>query len=170
MMGNFRMTAAAAMALALAACGEKPAPVEEIAAASLTGGLYELSAEVTGVAATGKGAPATKLKLGDRLVTRACVGADGKPAPELLAEEGDKCQFKESYVRNGRMNGQMSCTRKGADGNIAPIFDGTFKADSFEGEITTATQLYNGGDYRLTRKVTAKRVGDCPPDAAKTAA
>ena len=169
-MQDIRIVVVGAIALALAACGgEQPAAVEQ-AAASLTGGLYELSAEVTGVAATGKGAPATKLKLGDRLVTRACVGAYGKPAPELLAEEGDKCQFKESYVRNGRMNGQMSCTRKGADGNIAPIFDGTFKADSFEGEITTATQLYNGGDYRLTRKVTAKRVGDCPPDAAKTAA
>jgi len=162
-MGEVRTVIAAAMALALAGCGEKPAaPVEE-AAASLSGGLYELSSEVTELAATGKAPPATKLKLGDKVVTRACVAADGKPAPELLAEEGDTCQYKESYVRNGRMNGQLSCTRKGADGTIAPIFDGTFKADSFEGEIATATQLYNGGDYRMTRKVTAKRVGDCPP-------
>ena len=169
-MGKVRIWAVSALALALTACGgEQPAPVEQVAA-SLSGGLYELSAEVTELAATGKSTPATKLKLGEKQVTKACVAADGKPAPELLAEDGDKCQFKESYIRNGRMNGQLSCTRKGADGNIVPIFDGTFKADSFEGEITTATQLYNGGDYRMIRKVTAKRVGDCPPDAPKTTA
>jgi hypothetical protein len=159
-MGDVRMVAAAALAVALAACGEKPAPVEEIAA-SLSGGLYELSAEVTELAATGKGAPATKLKLGDKQVVKACVAANGKPAPELLAEDGDKCQFKTSYIRNGRMNAQMSCIRKGTGGQIAPTVEGTFKADSFEGKITTATSLYAGGDYRMTRKVTAKRVGDC---------
>ena len=166
-MGEVRTIFAGAMALALAACGEKAAAPAGETAASLSGGLYEMSAEVTELAATGKAAPATKLKLGEKLVTRACVAADGKPAPELLAEEGDKCQFKESYVRNGRMNGQLSCTRKGIDGNIAPIFDGTFKADSFEGEIATATHLYKGGDFVMVRKVSGKRVGGCPPEAAK---
>ena len=167
-MGDVRMAVTAVLALALTACGETPAASVEETAASLGGGLYQLDAEVTELAATGKGAPATRLKLGDRLVTKACVAADGKPAPELLAEEGDKCQYKESYIRNGRMNGQLSCTRKGVDGTVAPIFDGTFKADSFEGEIATATQLYNGGDYRLVRKVTAKRIGECPPEATTT--
>src|SRR4029453_6324862 len=72
-------------ALALAACGEKPAPaVEE--AASLSGGLYELSAEVTQLNVTGKGTLGTKLKLGDKQVIKACVSSSGKPAPELLSE------------------------------------------------------------------------------------
>ena len=43
-----------------------------------------------------------------------------------------------------------------------PAMNGSFKADSFEGEITTLTYFVEDGDYRLIRKVTAKRVGDCP--------
>ena len=119
--------------------------------------------------ATEKIAPATKLKLGDRQVVRACVAADGRPAPELLAEDGDKCELKDSYIRNGRMSSQLSCTRDGVGGQIAPTIDGKFKADSFEGVITTNTYLYNDGDYRLVRKVTARRIGDCPPAAKGTA-
>jgi Protein of unknown function (DUF3617) len=169
-MGMSKILPVTAIVVALAACGEKPAPVEETAA-SLSGGLYELTAEVTEVAATEKLPPATKLKLGDKAVIKACVAANGKPAPELFAEEGDSCQFKDSYIRNGRMSAQLSCTRKGIDGIIGPNVDGTFKADSFEGRVTTGTYLYGGGNYRLVRKVTAKRTGDCPPEgAAKTTA
>jgi len=169
-MGMINMVPVAAIAMALAACGGEAAGPAEPPASSLGAGLYELSAEVTELAATEKDAPATKLKLGEKQVIRACVSSDGKPTPELLAEAGDKCQVKDSYVRNGRINQQLSCTRKGVDGQINPAIDGTFKADSFEGKITTNTYIYNAGDYRLVRQVTARRVGDCPPEGdAKTA-
>ena len=113
-MGMIKMLPVAMTALALISCSEKPAPVEETAA-SLSGGLYELSAEVTELTAADKGAPATKLKLGDKQLIKACVAADGKPAPELLAEDGDECNVQDSYVRNGRINTQLKCTRKGID-------------------------------------------------------
>ena len=71
----------------LAACGgEKAAPVAEEAPATLAAGLYEVSSEVTQLASTDNSTPATKLKLGDKGTIQACVAADGKPAPELLAE------------------------------------------------------------------------------------
>ena len=47
---------------------------------------------------------------------------------------------------------------------------GSFKADSFEGEITQLSYFIEDGDYRMTRKVSAKRIGDCPaagPEPAK---
>jgi hypothetical protein len=43
-----------------------------------------------------------------------------------------------------------------------PAMMGSFRADSFEGEITTLTYLTKDGDYRMNRKISAKRVGDCP--------
>ena len=46
-----------------------------------------------------------------------------------------------------------------------PSVDGKFTADHFEGTATTTTYLTGPGDYALTRTVTAKRVGDCPPAA-----
>jgi hypothetical protein len=167
-MGKLRMIAALT-ALGLAACGEKPAPVEEVAA-SLRGGLYELNAEVTELAAADKGTPATKLKLGEKQLIKACVTADGKLSPELLAEDGDTCKFQDNYVRNGRINAQLNCTREGQAGTVMPAIAGTFKADSFEGEVATTTYFAEDGDYRLTRKVSARRVGECPPEPPGKAA
>ena len=167
-MAMSKLVGAGALALVLAACGggkQEQAPVEE-SAARLAAGLYEMSAEVTQLASTDNSTPATKLKQGEKLTTQACVSADGKPAPELLAEAGDKCELKNSYVRNGRMSAEMSCSRDGKSGSVMPAMNGSFKADSFDGEITTLTYFVDDGDYRLTRKVSAKRVGDCPAGGA----
>jgi hypothetical protein len=152
------------LALALAACGgEQKEAVAEKAPETLPAGLYEVSGEVTQLASTDQTTPATKLKQGDKLVTRACVAAGGKPEPALLAEEGDECEIKNSYIRNGRMSAQMSCKREGQSGEVMPAMMGSFTKDGFEGEITTMTYFVQDGDYRMTRKVTAKRVGECPP-------
>ena len=161
-MGMIKYLPTAGFALLLAACGgTKPAPVEE-AAAKLNAGLYELNSEVMLVASTDKTTPATKLKQGEKQLIKACVLPDGQPQPELLGEEGDKCEIKNSYIRNGRMSAQMSCTRDGVLGPAMPAMMGSFTADGFKGEITTLTYFNENGDYRLVREVNAKRVGDCP--------
>jgi Protein of unknown function (DUF3617) len=154
-------------AMMLAACGgDKPAAKEE-AAAALKPGLYEVASEVTALASTDKTTPFTKLKQGDKTVVKACVGTGGKPAPALFAEaEADKCEIKNSYIRNGRLSAQMSCKREGKRGEVMPAMMGSFKADSFEGEITQLTYFIEDGDYRMSRKVSAKRVGDCPAAGA----
>jgi len=173
-MGFSKFTCMTGLALALAACGgggaQEKAAADEAPAASLAAGLYEVGSEVTQLASTDNTTPATKLKQGDKLTAKACVGADGKPAPELLAENGDKCEIKSSYIRNGRMSAEMSCAREGKSGSVMPAMNGSFSKDAFEGSITTLTYFTDDGDYRMTRKVSAKRVGDCPAgDAAEKA-
>ena len=157
-------------AMLSAACGgEKAAAPKEEAADALKAGLYEVTSEVTALSSTDNTTPFTKLKVGDKTVMKACVGADNKPAPELFAEaEGDKCEIKNSYVRYGRLSAQMSCTREGKRGEVMPAMMGSFKADSFEGEITQLTYFIEDGDYRMTRKVSARRIGDCPAGGATT--
>jgi len=159
------------VAAMLAACGGEQAPApKEAAADALKPGLYEVTSEVTALASTDNSTPFTKLKQGDKTVIKACVAADNKPAPELFAEaEGDKCEIKNSYIRNGRMSAQMSCTREGHSGYVMPAMMGSYSADGFEGEINTLTYFVEKGDYRLTRKVTAKRLGDCPAEGAAKA-
>ena len=155
------------LALALAACGgeKKEATAAEEAPATLAAGLYEVTSEVTALASTDNSTPAIKVKQGDKIVAKACVAPDGKPAPELLADAGgDKCEVKNSYIRNGRMSAQMSCTRDGHLGYVMPAMMGSYSAGGFEGEINTLTYFNEDGDYRLTRKVTAKRLGDCPAE------
>jgi hypothetical protein len=168
-MGISKLVCASGLALALAACGggkqEKEATAEE-APATLAAGLYEVSAEVTQLASTDNSTPATKLKQGDKANVKACVSADSKPAPELFAEAGDKCELKNSYIRNGRMNAELSCRREGENGSVMPAMNGSFTKDGFEGEIVSLTYFVENGDYRMTRKVSAKRIGDCPAAGA----
>ncbi len=175
-MGITKLVCAGSLALALAACGGERKDEAAAAAAAATavpatlaGGLYEVSAEVTQLASTDNSTPATKLKQGETQVIKACVSADGKPEPALLGEAGDKCEIKNSYIRNGRMSAQMSCTRDGQSGYVMPAMMGSYSADGFEGEIDTRTYFVAEGDYSLTRKVTAKRVGDCPAEGAAKA-
>jgi hypothetical protein len=169
-MGTSKLVWLGGLALALAACGggkqEKKAAAEE-APATLAAGLYEVSAEVTQLASTDNSTPATKLKQGDKANVKACVSDKGAPAPELFAEAtGDKCEIKNSYIRYGRMSAQLSCSREGQPGYVMPAMMGSYTADGFEGEINTLTYFTAEGDYRMTRKVSAKRIGDCPAAGA----
>lgn len=156
-------------AMMLAACGgESEAPPQPEAADALLSGFYELSSEVTALSSTDKTTPATPLKVGDRQTIKACV-IDGKPRPELFAEHGqspDKCEIKNSYIRHGRLSLQMSCKREGKRGEVMPAMMGSFTKDSFEGDITALSYFIEDGDYRMTRKVSAKRIGDCPAEGA----
>ena len=164
-MGMSRFACIGGLALALAACGgeQKQEKAAEEVPATLAAGLYEVTSEVTALASTDNTTPAIKVKQGDKFAAKACVAPHGKPAPELLADAaGDKCEIKNSYIRNGRMSAQMSCTRDGHLGYVMPAMIGSYSAGGFEGEINTLTYFNEDGDYRLTRKVTAKRVGDCP--------
>ena len=173
-MGMTKWVCAGGLALVLAACGggdgeEQETAVAEAAPTTLAAGFYELTSEVTALASTDNTTPATPLKVGDKQTIKACVTAEGKPRPELLAEHGqspDKCEIKSSYIRNGRMSAEMSCSRDGKSGSVMPAMNGSFSKDGFEGEITTLTYFVDDGDYRLTRKVSAKRVGDCPAGGA----
>ena len=172
-MGMSKWMGVAGIALMLAACGggekKQEAATEEEAPAKLTAGLYEVSGEVTALSSTDNTTPATKVKQGDKNVIKACVAADGQPDPVLFADaEGDKCEIKNSYIHNGRMSAQMSCTRSGQTGYVMPAMMGSFTKDGFEGEVNTLTYFVAEGDYRISRKVTAKRVGDCPAEAPKT--
>ena len=110
-------------AMLLAACGgDKPAPAQQEAADALKAGLYEVTSEVTALSSTDNTTPFTKLKVGDKTTVKACVSADGKPAPELFAEaEGDKCEIKNSYIRNGRMSAQMSSPMEMSPGDIGVV-------------------------------------------------
>ena len=156
-----RLAAIAAAAL-LAGCGsEAPRPAEAPVAASLTPGEYEVTGEVTKLVSTDKTTPATPTKLGDKTVTRGCVADNGSIDPEMFIDKGDNCSAQSSYVRSGRLSVQYQCTRPGK-GNVYPAADGNFGAEGFDAIVTVGTAFAGEGDYNLTRKLTAKRVGNCP--------
>ena len=163
-----RKTAVTMMLGALvAACGsEAPKPVVAEAPKTMPAGEYEIASEVTKLASTDQSVPATRLKLGDKETTRACVAADGTPDPAMFVEAGDKCTVNNSYGRSGRLSVQYSCQRAGK-GELATNADGNFTADGYEAIVISATSFPGSGDYELARRLVAKRVGACPAGGAK---
>lgn len=157
-----RIVLSAAAAAMLAACSE--APVQNQAAAvpaKLTPGQYEVTATVASFRSTDGKTPVISVKPGETITSQACVGADGAPPPELFAAKGDVCTVESPYVRNGRMNLTLNCTREGTSGRIMSQVNGKYTADSLNGSAETSTSLYGDGDYQLTTDLAGRRVGEC---------
>jgi hypothetical protein len=158
----------ATLAVATAACGgEAPKPAVE-KPKTLVAGEYEVVSEVTMLASADKTTPATKLKKGDKQTIRACVAADGTPDPKMFVEAGDKCTVINNYARSGRLSVQYTCNRAGK-GDINLNADGNFTADGYKAIVTAGSSFPGDGDYRLTRMLEAKRVGECPAGGAAAA-
>lgn len=164
-----RLTIGLAAAL-LAGCGGADTGQQNAATTerpkTLQPGEYELTTVVEEIKSTDGTTPITRLKMDAPVVTRACVAPDGALDTAMFEEAGDTCSFTDNYVRNGRMSVQLKCTRAGQSGNVMQLVDGDFTADSFEARILGSTGFGGSGDYNMTRKVTANRVGEC---AAKPA-
>jgi hypothetical protein len=155
----------------LAACGqEAEAPKQAATPATLPAGTYEVTATVKSLVSTDKTPVPTFAKAGDTMTTRGCVGADGLPAPELLAAKGDVCEVQNPYVRSGRMNVTLDCNRKG-QGKVMTMIDGKYDAQGFTGTLTATSSFSGPGDYKLVEDITARKVADqCTAGEAVAAA
>ena len=150
----------------VAACGEAPAENKaEPAAAALAPGQWELTAEVTSLRKTGQGNPRIETPVGTRATQSLCVGAGHELQTAFFAGEGHRCSYGTYYVRNGRVNLTMRCTREGVDGTITMSAEGTFQASSVEFRRNMTTMLTAGGNVAAEARVTGRRTGACTPDA-----
>ena len=167
-----RFVIVAGAAALLGGCGDD-APVKnetETAAVSLEPGQYQADWKVASLRIVDKNdTAATNLKQDATGTTTACVASDGTIDPALFAEDGDTCTVGNSYVRNGRLQMDLTCTREGASGQVRQSVNGTFTANAIDAEVSTSTYLSGYGDYAMTRAFTAKRLAECPPAATTTA-
>lgn len=145
----------------VAACAEgggEEKKVEE-QAATIDAGAWESSFEVTAHRSTDQTRPAMTAAVGDKSSSISCVAEADKatPPPELFAGDGYDCDYRNSYIRGGRINASLSCRRPGVDGELMMSVDGSYKADSFEGTVQTTSYLPGRGDFETTRKVTGRK-------------
>ena len=157
------------MPLLLAAgCGGDSAPEEKKGAARLAAmeaGQYELTSEVTNLASVDDGAPAINTPAGTRATQSVCVGDSARAPTELFSGEGYECTYDNYYARNARINALLSCTRSGLQGQIAMTVDGNFEAGQMSFTRNIRTILATDGDVQIAERVTARRTGDCAPEA-----
>ena len=151
--------------LVVVACGGEAEEKKSAAkAASLTAGQYELTSEVTAFTAVDQGEPAINTPVGTRATETVCVG-QGRPPTKLFAGEGYRCAYDNYYLRNGRLNVTLRCTREGLSGGTPMAIDGRFEAESFEYTRDLSTILAGDGDVRISSRVTGRRTGECAPDS-----
>ena len=147
--------------------GEKKA--EGPVAATPGAGQWEVSLETIEFRSTDGKTPILAAKVGDKESAAACVaaGSEEKPAADLFVGAGYDCSYGTSYIRGGRVNSQLTCTRGGV-GPIGFSVSGSSTADSFEGTSEAVSYLPGSGDFAMTRKVTARRTGaTCEAPATK---
>jgi len=151
----------------LAACGdaETGKNAARTKAASLAAGQWELASEVTSFEVVDGGRAQIDTPVGTRAAETVCVGA-GRPPTAFFSGEGYRCRYDNYYVRNGRLNVTMICSREGLSGQIPIAADGRFEEESLEYSRDVSTSLAGDGDVRIALSVTGRRTGECAPDAA----
>ena len=139
------------------------------AAAAMQAGQWEISSEVLNFRSTDKATPALKAAIGDKATTPACIeaGKEDKPPAEIFAGAGYECDYKDRYMRSGRINISLDCERDALDGQIRMTVEGTYTGDSFEGTANANSFLSGEGDFAMTTKVNGRRTGPtCAAPAA----
>ena len=158
--------------LAAGCSGGSEAPKQDEQAAvadKLEAGQWELATEVTKFDKSDQGAPKIDTPVGTKATASYCI-ADAdvkKPQPEIFSAEKDECTYGDFYMASGRLSATVNCKRPGLNGNVATRVDVDFKATTMDGSLITTTYLTSDGDVQFTRKLTARRVGTCTPDASE---
>ena len=133
----------------------------EEAAAAMQAGQWEISSEVTNFRSTDKATPALKAAVGDKATAPACIeaGKEDKPPAEIFAGVGYECDYKDRYVRGGRINVSLECERDALEGKIQMTFEGTYAGDSFTGTANANSFLAGDGDFAMSTKISGRRTG-----------
>ena len=156
-----RILIAAPLCLAVAACGGggEEKKKEEAAAATMAAGQWETSHEVTAIRSTDKTEPAVKAAAGDRETGSVCIeaGKEATPDPALFAGPGHTCQYKNSYIRSGRITASLNCKREGVDGDLMMTVEGKYTGTTFEGTVSTTSYLPGRGDFEMSRKMSGRQ-------------
>jgi hypothetical protein len=128
----------------------------QAAPATLPAGQWRASWEVTAMRQTDHAPrPAVAAKVGDREQADVCVGkAEGeRPNPTVFSDPTYRCSYQNSYIKDGMMTADLTCTRKGVTGTINMSMRGTYGLKSFEATVETTTYLPGPGDFAMSRKI-----------------
>jgi len=156
--------------LAIAGCGEGEEKAKaRTRAQATTAGQWETSSRVTSVRKMDEGEPRIDTPVGTEASGGSCVAAGevSRPPIALFVGPDYDCEYGNFYMRNGRINASLQCTRDGLDGRISGTVDGTYGEGEFDTEVEIATALNSDGDVTIRSQVTGRRTGECQAEPAE---
>jgi hypothetical protein len=149
------------LCLAAACSGGGEEKKADESAATMQAGQWEVTSQVTAFRSTDKATPALKAAAGDKSTAPACIeaGKEDKPPPEMFAGAGYECDYKDQYIRSGRLTATLDCERDALEGHIFMTIEGSYKGDSFEGTSSATSYLSGDGDFAMNSKISGRRTG-----------
>ena len=133
----------------------------EEAATTMQAGQWEVTSQVTAFRSTDTATPALKAAVGDKATAPACIeaGKEEKPPAAMFAGAGYECDYKDKYIRSGRITATLDCERDALEGHIFMTVQGTYDGDSFEGTSSSVSYLSGDGDFAMDSKISGRRTG-----------
>jgi hypothetical protein len=149
------------LCLAAACSGGGAEKKAEEAADAMQAGQWEISSEVTEFRSTDKATPALKAAAGEKGSAPACIeaGKEDEPPAAMFAGVGYDCDYKDRYIRGGRINASLECEREALEGKVMIQVQGTYKGDSLKGTATATSFLPGDGDFVMNSRISGRRTG-----------
>lgn len=166
----------AAALLAAAGCGERQEAgrnmsANEVAAelrnVQIQPGLWEATSRVVDVSA-----PNLPVQLRDQMIARPatsrrnCITPEQAARPDanfFMSQAQANCSYRDFSMRNGRLQGTMSCTGGGMPGTMTTTMAGAYGPASYDMTMRMQTTgMPQGADMTIEARTTGRRVGDCP--------
>ncbi len=172
-----RLLACLAASLAVGCSSEAPEArnmtvdevAKELSSVQITPGQWETRSEVVNV--TAPNLPREILNQMKRapVTSRHCITPEqaAQPQANFLAMEGSDCAYQDFTMRNGRMQGKMTCS--GGDevtGEAVAQFEGQFGPESYDSRVTMEIQAPAETTLTIESRVVGRRIGDCPEGEA----
>jgi len=161
--------------LGLAACGAGGSESGNDASASakapaaggsemkLDPGQWEMTYEVTNVAAPGLPAGAMAAMAGQKNKVSVCITPEEaeKPSGDIFSGKNDgNCTRDGFSMAGGRISGTMTCSGGDAPGKVTMTMDGRYSANSYALTNKMKTEA-QGMAMTIESKASGRRTGDC---------
>ena len=161
-----RLVLLAALGLAPAACGSAPegrnmtdAEVAgQLQAMRIHPGLWELSSEVTDVSAPDLPHEVRQGMIGPRSRVRHCITpaqAEQPSANFLAGRAGSECSYRGFTVRDGRVEGAMTCP------DATARMRGTYGPAGYDMRMEMTSPMAGGATMELVVRSRGRRIGEC---------
>lgn len=171
-MHNRAGMAAIAGALLLASgCGEEPGRdmtakevAAELADVKITPGLWEATNIIESVRAPMLPDEVKGRMEGRRTTVRNCITPEQAARPNaafLTAQENSQCSYRDFSMRNGRMQGMMTCQGGALPGEMRMEMEGRYGPESYDVAMDMEAAGLPGGAMTIKARTTGRRIGAC---------
>ncbi len=171
---------ASAALIALAACGEsqeqKTGPqsaqdvAKELSAMKMKPGQWEATNEILSATAPGLPESALRQMVGQKTTVSNCVTPEQAARPDanfLAAQKNSNCTYQDFSMKNGRMNGTMTCSGGQVPGKMAMKMSGTYGPESYDMTMQmNASDMPGGMTMTVNARTLGRRTGECTGEGA----